>query len=316
MRCGAEFNLICRRHHCRQCGQIFCYRCCTSKALLQPGSGTTPESRVVAHPVSSRLGADEADPTKPQKVCGKCFDVLLPMQPYLAATTAKAVQAPDFSPPTTLEWLGKPVSRSFRLEIKKGVHNLHSFLGMPDADFARKLLGRARGIALLTTCKAGFLGAAMGGGGLVLAKDPETGAWSAPCAVGCGGLSGGFQVGFEINTLMLILNTAEAVEAFCGSTRFTLGANLSVALGPIGRQLEGTGVAGYSGAAACYSYAVSRGAFAGVGLDGTVVFTRDKLNHAFYGHPASARQLLCGKIAPPRAAEPLYRALRSHASPE
>ena len=50
----------------------------------------------------------------------------------------------------------------------------------------------------------------------------------------------------------------------------------------------------------------------GVALDGTVVFTRDRLNHVFYGHPASAKQLLSGRIAPPRAAEPLYRALRSH----
>ena len=42
-----------------------------------------------------------------------------------------------------------------------------------------------------------------------------------------------------------------------------------------------------------------------------MLFTRDRLNHNFYGHPASATQLLSGKIPPPRAAEPLYRALRS-----
>ena len=47
-----------RRHHCRQCGQIFCYRCCSSKALLQPGSGTALEERVEAHYV---WGATEAD---------------------------------------------------------------------------------------------------------------------------------------------------------------------------------------------------------------------------------------------------------------
>ena len=49
-----------------------------------------------------------------------------------------------------------------------------------------------------------------------------------------------------------------------------LGLNLSVAMGPVGRQIEGTGVAGGKGSAACYAYAVSRGAFAGVALDGTV----------------------------------------------
>ena len=42
-----------------------------------------------------------------------------------------------------------------------------------------------------------------------------------------------------------------------------------------------------------------------------MLFTRDRLNHTFYGHPASATQLLSGKIPPPRAAEPLYRTLRA-----
>ena len=139
-------------------------------------------------------GAGETDERKPQKVCGKCFDVLLPMQPYLAATTAKAVQAPDFSPPTTLEWLGKPVSRSFRLEIKKGVHNLHSFLGMPDADMVKRQMAAAHGIGLLSIAKAGFLGAVQGGGGLLIGRDQDTGEWSAPCSIGCAGLSGGFLV--------------------------------------------------------------------------------------------------------------------------
>ena len=69
----------------------------------------------------------------PMQVCGKCFDLLLPMQPYLTATNSKAMLQPDFSEPSVAEWAGKPVSRSFRLEIKKAVHNLQSFLGMPDS---------------------------------------------------------------------------------------------------------------------------------------------------------------------------------------
>ena len=312
MRCGEEFNFTLRRHHCRQCGQIFCYRCCNSKALLQPDSGTPREHRIQAHWF---FGETETDPLKPQKVCGKCFDLLLPMQPYLTATVAKAVQAPDFSAPTIAEWGLKPISRSFKLEIKKAVHNLDSFLGMPDDGMVRRLLDNAYGIMLLTIVKVSFLGGMMGGGGLVLARDPESGQWSAPCCVGVAGFSVGAQLGAELNTVLLILNTQEAVNSFMGSASLTLGAHISVAAGPIGRAIEGTGVVGETGAqAACYSYAFSRGLYAGVGLDGTCVFTRDRLNHTFYGHPASARQLLSGRIAPPRAAEPLYRALRTHTS--
>lgn len=97
MRCGEEFNFFLRRHHCRQCGQIFCHRCCNSKALLQPDSGTDRQARAAAHWF---FGEQETDALKPQKVCGKCFDLLLPMQPYLTATGSKAVQEPDFADPS------------------------------------------------------------------------------------------------------------------------------------------------------------------------------------------------------------------------
>ena len=55
-----------------------------------------------------------------------------------------------------------------------------------------------------------FLGGIQGGGGLVLARDTTSGQWSAPCSVGCAGLSAGFQAGGELNTVLLILNTGRA----------------------------------------------------------------------------------------------------------
>ena len=82
-------------------------------------------------------------------------------------------------------------------------------------------------------------------------------------------------MGGELNEILLVLNTREALASLMGSTQVKLGLNLSVAMGPVGRQIEGTGVAGGRGSAACYAYAVSRGAFAGVALDGTVRCTRD-----------------------------------------
>ena len=105
------------------------------------------EARVKAHWF---WGKDETDPLKPQRVCSKCFDLLLPMQPYLTATLSKAVQLPDFSEPSLKEWAGKPISRSFKLEIKKAVHNLNAFLGMPDDTVVRRLLDTAHGVALLS----------------------------------------------------------------------------------------------------------------------------------------------------------------------
>ena len=97
------------------------------------------------------------------------------------------------------EWAGKPISRSFKLEIKRAVHTLSSFLGtgysnLPDDAWVRSLLERAHGVGLLSVYKVGFLGAITGGGGLLLGRDVATGAWSAPCAVGAAGVSIGAQV--------------------------------------------------------------------------------------------------------------------------
>jgi hypothetical protein len=52
--CKETFSTFTRKHHCRQCGQVFCHRCCNQKALLQTDSGTPLDSRVSAHPVFGR----------------------------------------------------------------------------------------------------------------------------------------------------------------------------------------------------------------------------------------------------------------------
>ena len=210
MRCGTEFNMLTRRHHCRQCGEIFCKRCCCQRALLQLDSSTDQKERVKAHWF---WGKQETEPLKPQRVCSKCFDLLLPMQPYLTATLSKAVQAPDFSPPTVAEWAGKPISRSFKLEIKKAVHNLDGFLGMPDAGVVRRLLDRAHGVALLTIVKAGFLGCP-GRRRAGPFQGPDL--WPVVRSVRSGlhGRPVGAQLGGELSTVMLILNTADALQPY------------------------------------------------------------------------------------------------------
>ena len=84
--------------------------------------------------------------------------------------------------------------------------------GLPDDAWVRRLLDTAHGVALLSVVKLAFVGGLQGGGGLVLARDLNSGAWSAPCAVGIAGLSVGAAVGGELNTVLLILNTKEALS--------------------------------------------------------------------------------------------------------
>jgi hypothetical protein len=129
--------------------------------------------------------------------------------------------------------------------------------------------------------------------------------WSAPAAISTGGVGGGFQVGAELSDFVIVLNNHAAVKAFTKGN-VTLGGNLSVAAGPIGRNAEAAGAATL---AAIFSYSRTRGLFAGVSLEGSVLVERKEANAKLYGHGVTAAALLSGHVPPPPAARPLYDAL-------
>jgi len=88
----------------------------------------------------------------------------------------------------------------------------------------------------------------------------------------------------------------------------TLGGDISVAAGPIGRTAE----AAITPVAAIYTYSRSQGLFAGVSLEGTVIGARNDANAAYYGRAVSAEDLLSGKVAPPAGAERLRKVLAKY----
>lgn len=85
----------------------------------------------------------------------------------------------------------------------------------------------------------------------------------------------------------------------------------TVAAGPIGRNAEASGSANFKHIAAIYSYSKTRGLFAGVSLEGSVVVSRGDANEKLYGQRVTAKQLLTGAIPPPPEADALYRALNA-----
>lgn len=93
----------------------------------------------------------------------------------------------------------------------------------------------------------------------------------------------------------------------------TLGGNVSIAAGPVGRNAEAAGAASTKGVAAVFSYSKTKGLFAGVSLEGSMLVERKDANEKLYNSRVSARQLLSGTIRPPPAAEPLMRVLTSRA---
>eukprot|EP01098_Paradermamoeba_levis_P002317 TRINITY_DN1271_c0_g1_i1.p1 TRINITY_DN1271_c0_g1~~TRINITY_DN1271_c0_g1_i1.p1 ORF type:complete len:322 (-),score=88.27 TRINITY_DN1271_c0_g1_i1:29-994(-) len=163
---------------------------------------------------------------------------------------------------------------------------------------------KAKGVAVLCILKAGFLFSGRIGNGLVVAKLPD-GSWSAPCAIGTGGIGGGFQVGAELTEFVFILRSQGAVEAFSHGN-LTLGGNLSIAAGPLGRTGEASGAASL---AAIWSYCRSKGLFAGISLEGSVLIVRDEANSKFYGKHVHPLDLLNGKVTPPNEAHSLHKAL-------
>ncbi|NWT57145.1 SH3Y1 protein, partial [Erythrocercus mccallii] len=209
--------------------------------------------------------------------------------------------------------VNNPIPSNLKSEAKKAAKILREFTEItsrngPDKIIPPHVIAKAKGLAVLSVIKAGFLVTARGGSGIVLARLPN-GTWSAPSAIGIAGLGGGFEIGIEVSDLVIILNHERAVEAFAKGGNLTLGGNLTVAIGPLGRNLEGD--VALRSSAAVYTYCKSRGLFAGVSLEGTCLIERKETNRKFYGQDIRASAILLGDVPFPAQADELYETLAS-----
>jgi lipid-binding SYLF domain-containing protein len=142
------------------------------------------------------------------------------------------------------------------------------------------LLADAQGIAIIpNVVKGGFVIGGRLGHGLVLSRNPD-GSWDGPAFVTLGGASVGFQAGLQSTDVILVFKTRTSLERVLrGKGKITLGADVAVAAGPVGRQAE----AGTDGrlTAEIFSYSRSRGLFAGVSLEGAAIVYDAEMNHAY-----------------------------------
>jgi lipid-binding SYLF domain-containing protein len=147
----------------------------------------------------------------------------------------------------------------------------------PDQNVPDWLMERAYGVAVVPeVIKAAFIFGGRHGNGVLTVRD-ASGRFSNPIFISLTGGSVGWQVGATSTDVVLVFATARSVENFARG-KFTLGADASVAAGPVGRQ--GEAAAGIN--AEIYSYSRSRGLFAGVALDGTVVAFDSHANDTYY----------------------------------
>lgn len=191
-------------------------------------------------------------------------------------------------------------------DVDRAVSIIERFEVIPETAIPPAIMRDAKGLAILTVTKAGFVLSGRAGTGIVIART-ESG-WSGPAAIGTGGIGVGFQAGVQVSEYLFVLNTQEAVSAFALGSNFTLGANVSAAVGPVGRSAE----AGVAPHAAIYTYSRSQGIFAGVSLEGTVILTRYAANEEYYGKIVFPSDILAGKEKPPDGAQPLLKLLAKY----
>jgi lipid-binding SYLF domain-containing protein len=191
-------------------------------------------------------------------------------------------------------------------DVDRAVSIIERFEEIPEKAIPRTVLRDAKGLAILTITKAGFIVSGRGGTGVVVARTEK--GWSGPSAIGTGGIGVGFQAGVQVSEYVIILNTQEAVNAFSKGSNVTLGGNLSAAIGPVGRSAE----AGVAPQAAIYTYSRSQGIFAGVSLEGTVIATRYEANEEYYGKPVFPADILAGDVKPPAGAQKLLDVLEKY----
>lgn len=156
--------------------------------------------------------------------------------------------------------------------------------GIPPA-----LLADSHGVVIVPrVIKAGFILAGRGGYGVVVAKDKE-GKWSPPAFVHLGGGSIGLQAGVESTDVVLVFRTRKSLDKVLeGKSKFTLGADASIAAGPVGREAAaGTDT---KLEAEIYSYSRSRGLFAGVSLNGAALIN-DREGNAWFLKNATKQDL-------------------------
>ncbi|MEA3139131.1 MAG: hypothetical protein QOK23_1300 [Gammaproteobacteria bacterium] len=171
---------------------------------------------------------------------------------------------------------------------------LEEVRAMPDVRLPDTLLAHAYGIAVIPdVTKVAFIFGGRHGNGVLSTRDKLTSPWSNPVFVSLTGGSWGFQAGAQSSDIILVFTTKTGIEGIAGG-KLTLGADASVATGPVGRQ--GSAATDMTFHSEIYSYARTRGLFGGVALDGSVLSIDRSANAALYHKPGvTASEIFSGQ---------------------
>ena len=166
------------------------------------------------------------------------------------------------------------------VKIDDSLEVLEQILKIPETGIPPALLNNAGGIAIIPgVIKAGFILGGRYGRGILVMRDKD-GGWSNPVFISITGGSIGWQIGVESIDIVLVFKSNRSIKGILRG-KFTLGADASVAAGPVGRQASAA--TDIQLKSEIYSYSRSRGLFAGLALEGAAIQVNYDADEAFYG---------------------------------
>ncbi|MCB2187311.1 MAG: lipid-binding SYLF domain-containing protein [Deltaproteobacteria bacterium] len=192
------------------------------------------------------------------------------------------------------------------IKVEEATLALQEFMTQPDASSAQYLLKRGKAVAIFPgLVKAGFIVGGQYGTGVVLVRQ-ENGEFGPPAFLTMGGASVGLQIGAQaVNLFMVIMNDKGLHGLY--KNQLKMGADASVAAGPVGRQTDAS-LSALSMKADIFSYSMTKGLFAGVSLEGVGLEFDYDTTAAYYHHKAGIMDVLNGvKVTPPPSAKKLMK---------
>jgi lipid-binding SYLF domain-containing protein len=190
-------------------------------------------------------------------------------------------------------------------QVQAAQATLSNFERDPDMTWFRDNVKNARAVIISPrVTRAAFIFGGSGGEAVVLGRDGKAGRWVGPAFYNMGAGSVGFQIGVDVSEVIVLVMTEKALDALL-SPSFKFGGDASIAAGPVGAGTSATVTTDL------VSFARSKGAYAGVSLEGAVIKPDASANSAFYGRAVSPADILVRGSANNAAAAPLQQSLRT-----
>jgi lipid-binding SYLF domain-containing protein len=196
---------------------------------------------------------------------------------------------------------------SSRLEAAATV--LNEIMASPDKAIPSDILGSAKCVAVVPNLlKGGFIVGAAHGRGMATCRT-ATG-WSAPAPLTTTGGSVGLQIGGQAVDLVMVVMNDRGMQALL-TNKFKLGADASVAAGPVGRHTEGA--TDWKLRAEVLTYSRARGLFAGISFNGAVIKQDEDATGELYGRMVDFKSILTGSVQAPQSAQTFLAAIKTAA---